>query len=59
MYSITILTSFFKFAVCEIDKQFADGWCIELEFNIPHFYTNREQRKSGRLNGVQIVRRLL
>ena len=59
VYSITILTSFLKFAVCEIDKQFADGWCIELEFNIPHFCTNREQRKSGRLNGVQIVRRLL
>ena len=28
---------------------------IEFGFNIPHFCTNREQRKSGRLNGVEIV----
>ena len=45
-----------KVAACETDKQFPDGWSIEFDFNIPHFWTNREQRKSGRLNGVQIVR---
>ena len=44
-----------KVAACEIDKQFPDGWGIECVFNIPHFCTNREQRKSGRLNGVEIV----
>ena len=44
--------------ICEIDKQFPDGWSIEFEFNIPHFCANREQ-KSGSLNGVQIVRWLL
>ena len=30
-----------------------------MEFNNQHFCTNREQRKSDRLNGVQIVTRLL
>ena len=44
-----------KVVACEIDKQFPDGWGIECVFNIPHFCTNREQRKSGRLNGVEIV----
>ena len=45
-----------KVAACEIDK---DGKSIEFELNIPHFCTNREQWKSGRLNGAQIVRWLL
>ena len=45
-----------KVAASEIDK---DGRSIEFEFNIPRFCTNRGQRKSGRLNGVQIVRWLL
>ena len=40
----------------KIDK---DGKSIEFELNIPHFCTNREQRKCGRLNGVKIVRWLL
>ena len=44
-----------KVAACEIDKKFPDGWGIEFVFNIPHLCTNREQRKSGRLNGVEIV----
>ena len=44
-----------KVAACEIDKKFPDGWGIEFVFNIPHVCTNREQRKSGRLNGVEIV----
>ena len=48
-----------KVAACETDKQFPDGWSIEFDFNIPHFWTNREHGKSGRLNGVQIVRWLL
>ena len=48
-----------KVAACETNKQFPDGWSIEFDFNIPHFWTNREHRKSGRLNGVQIVRWLL
>ena len=48
-----------KVAACEIDKQFPNGWGTEFEFNIPHFCTNREERKNGRLNSVQIVRRLL
>ena len=48
-----------KVAACDTDKQFPDGWSIEFDFNIPHFWTNREHRKSGRLNGVQIVRWLL
>ena len=46
-------------AACEIDKQFPEGWGIEFEFNIPYLCTNREQRKSGRLNGIQIIRWLL
>ena len=45
-----------KVAASEIDK---DGRSIQFELNIPHFCTNREQRKSGRLNDVQIVRWLL
>ena len=44
-----------KVAAGEIDKQFPDGWGIEFVFNIPHLCTNREQRKSGRLDGVEIV----
>ena len=44
-----------RVAAYEIDKQFPDGWGIEFVLNIPHFCTNREQRKSGRLNGVEIV----
>ena len=44
-----------KVAACEIDKKFPDGWGIEFVFNIPHLCTNREQRKSGRLSGVEIV----
>lgn len=48
-----------KVAACEIDKQFPGGWGIEFEFNIPHFCSNREQRKNGRMKGVQIIRWLL
>ena len=44
-----------KVAACEIDKQFPDGWGIKFVFNIPHLCTNREQRESGRLDGVEIV----
>ena len=42
-----------KVATCETDKKFPDGWGTEFEFNIPHFSTNREQGKSGRVNDVQ------
>ena len=48
-----------KVAACEIDKQFPEGWGIEFEFRIPHLCTNREQRRSGKLNGVQIIQWLL
>ena len=42
-----------KVAACEIAKQHPVGWGID-EYNIPHFCTNREQHRSGKLNGVQI-----
>ena len=59
VYSVTNFDYVLKVAACEIDKQFPDGWGIKFEVNIPHFCTNREQQKSGRMNGVQIVRWLL
>ena len=48
-----------KVAAFDIDKQFPEGWGIEFEFNISHLCTNREQRRNGKLNGVQIIQWLL
>ena len=48
-----------KVAACEIDKQYPEGWGIEFEYNIPYLYTSREQRRNGKLNGVQIIQWLL
>ena len=48
-----------KVAACEIDKQYPEGWGIEFEYNIPHWCTNREQRRNGKLNGVQIIQWIL
>ena len=48
-----------KVAASEIDKIYPEGWGIKLEFNIPHWCTNREQRRRGRMNGVEIIRWIL
>ena len=48
-----------KVAASEIDKQFPDGWGIKSRFNIPHWCTNRKQRRVGKMNGVQIIQWIL
>ena len=48
-----------KVAACEIDKHFPDGWGIEFNFDIPYFCSNKEQKKAGRLNGVEMIQWLL
>ena len=48
-----------KVATCEIDKHFPDGWRIEFNFDKPYLCSNREQRKAGRLNGVEMIKWLL
>ena len=45
-----------KVVAYEIDKVFPDGWGIEFEYNIPHTCTNREQRRNGRMCGIEIMR---
>ena len=48
-----------KVAASEIDKQFPDGWGIEGKFSIPYLCTNRQQRRVGKMNGVQVIRWIL
>lgn len=44
-----------RVAANEIDKEFPNGWGIEFDYNIFHFCTNREQRRSGRLHGIDLI----
>ena len=46
-------------AASEIDKAFPDGWGIEFQYNIPYLCTNRDQRRTGRMRGVEILRWIL
>ena len=48
-----------KIAAHKIDKEFPDGWGIELEYNIPHWCTDRDQRRTGKLRGVELIRWIL
>ena len=48
-----------KVASHEIDKQFPDGWGIQFKYNIPHSCTNREQRQTGKMRGLEIIRWIL
>ena len=36
-----------KVAAHEIDEKYPNGWGLPFEFNIPHWCTNREQRRKG------------
>ena len=48
-----------KVAADEIDKRFPDGWGIDFEYSISHLCTNRLQRRSGRMHGVQVMQWIL
>ena len=48
-----------KVAASEIDKQFPNGWGVESKFSISHLCTNRQQRRFGKMNGVQVIRWIL
>ena len=48
-----------KVVAYEIDKVFLDGWRTEFEYNISHMCTNREQRRNGRMHGIEIMRWIL
>ena len=48
-----------KVAANEIDKRFPGGWGVKFDYNIAHQCTNRLQRQSGRMNGVQILQWIL
>ena len=48
-----------KIAAKEIDQEFPDGWGIDLEYNIPHLCTDREQRRSGKMRGIEIIKWIL
>ena len=45
-----------KVAAAEIDRKFPEGWGIDFKYNIPHTCTNREQRKFGKMNGIETIR---
>ena len=48
-----------KVAASEIDKRFPEGWGIKINYRISHLCTNREQRRSGRLHGAEIIQWIL
>ena len=48
-----------KVAANEIDHEFPEGWGINFKYNISHTCTNREQRKSGTMNGIEVIRWIL
>ena len=48
-----------KVAAQEIDKEFPDGWGIPFQYEIPHSCTNRNQRRNGKLSGLEIIRWIL
>ena len=48
-----------KVAANEINERFPGGWGVKFDYNIAHQCTNRLQRQSGRMNGVQILQWIL
>ena len=48
-----------KVAAMEIDKAFPNGWGLQFEYNIPHYCTNREQRRAGPMRGIEVIRWIL
>ena len=48
-----------KVAAMEIDNAFPNGWGLQFEYNIPHFCTNREQRRAGPMRGIEVIRWIL
>ena len=48
-----------KVAAHEIDKKYPNGWGLPFNFNIPHWCTNREQRRKGKMNGVDVIKWIL
>ena len=48
-----------KVAANEIDQRFPDGWGVKFDYRISHLCTNRIQRRSGRMHGVQILQWIL
>ena len=48
-----------KVAAHEIDKEFPEGWGIQFPYDISHLCTNREQRRNGKMSGVEIIRWIL
>ena len=48
-----------RVAAEKIDEEFPEGWGIHFDYQISHLCTNREQRASGRMRGVDIIRWIL
>ena len=48
-----------KVAATAIDEAYPNGWGIQFEYNIPHWCTNRSQRREGRMSGTDIIRWIL
>ena len=48
-----------KVAAMKIDEAFPNGWGIPFEYDIPHYCTNREQRREGPMKGIEIIRWIL
>ena len=48
-----------KIAAHDIDKEFPDGWGIDMEYNIPHTCTNRSQRQNGKMRGTEVIKLIL
>ena len=48
-----------RIAAHDIDKEFPDGWGIDMEYNIPHTCTNRSQRQNGKMRGTEVIKWIL
>ena len=48
-----------KVAAMKIDEAFPDGWGIQFDYDIPHYCTNRKQRRAGPMKGMEIIRWIL
>ena len=61
--SPTLFNFYFDFVlkVCSeaIDRKYPGGWGISFDYRIPNECTNREQRKTKKMTGTEIVRWLL
>ena len=61
--SPTLFNFYFDFVlkVCSeaIDRKYPGGWGVSFDYRIPNECTNREQRKTKKMNGTEIVRWLL